>query len=248
MKKSNLKSRAETTLFLLVSVDGKISSGESDTLDSDWDWKRIHGVKEGLAQYYQIEQTTDLHSLITGKVLAKLGVNEREIPEERSGSSAFLNLIVIDRKPWLSNHGVRSVANGVKNLYLVTNNTSHPAHDLQTEIDNLTVIHYREEIDFSDLFQRMHQDHGVERITIQSGGMLNAVLVRNGLIDHLLIVIAPLLIGGKTTPTLVDGRSFQTEAELMGIKALQLTKCEALKKSYVCLEYDVIQNTIIYST
>ena len=247
MKKSNLKSRAETTLFLLVSVDGKISSGESDTLDSDSDWKRIHGVKEGLAQYYQIEQTTDLHSLITGKVLAKLGANEREITDERPKHSVFLNLIVIDRKPWLSNHGVRSVANGVKNLYLVTNNTSHPAHDLQTEIYNLTVIHYREEIDFSDLFQRMYQEHGVQRITIQSGGMLNAVLVRNGLIDHLLIVIAPLLIGGKTTPTLVDGRSFQTEAELMGIKALQLTKCEELKESYVCLEYDVIQNTIIDS-
>ncbi len=86
MKKSNLKSRSETTLLLLVSVDGKISSGESDTLDPDKDWKRIHGVKEGLSQYYQIEQTTDLHSLITGKILAKLGANEREIPEARPAS------------------------------------------------------------------------------------------------------------------------------------------------------------------
>ena len=247
MKEDDPKSRAETTLFLLVSVDGKISSGESEVLDPDRDWKRIHGVKKGLKQYYQIEQTTDLHSLITGKVLAKLGANERRITEERPKSSAFLNLIVIDQKPWLSNHGVRSVANGMKHLYLVTNNTSHPAHDLQTEIDNLTVIHYREEIDFSNLFQRMKLGHGVERITIQSGGMLNATLVRNGLIDHLLIIIAPLLVGGKATPTLVDGRSFKTEAELMGIKALQLTKCEALKESYVRLEYDVIQNTIIDS-
>jgi 2,5-diamino-6-(ribosylamino)-4(3H)-pyrimidinone 5'-phosphate reductase len=245
MKEGDTLSRAETTLFLLVSVDGKISSGESEVLDADWDWKRIHGVKEGLKQYYQIEQTTDLHSLNTGKVLAKLGANKRKITEKRPKSAAFLNFIVIDRKPWLSNHGVRSVANGVKHLYLVTNNTSHPAHDLKTEIDNLKVIHYREEIDFSDLFQRMKLKHGVERITIQSGGMLNATLVRDGLIDHLLIIIAPLLVGGKATPTLIDGRSFQTEAELMGIKALQLTKCEALKESYVRLEYDVIRNTII---
>lgn len=48
MKENNLKTRSETTLFLLISVDGKISSGESDNLDADWDWKRIHGVKEGL--------------------------------------------------------------------------------------------------------------------------------------------------------------------------------------------------------
>ncbi|MCK5344759.1 MAG: dihydrofolate reductase family protein [Candidatus Heimdallarchaeota archaeon] len=247
MKENNPKSRAEITLFLLMSVDGKISSGESDILDADWDWKRIHGVKEGLPQYYQIEQTTDLHSLITGKVLTKLGANEREIPKTRPESSLFLNSIVIDRKPWLTAHGVRSIANGVENLYLVTNNTSHPAHDLQAEIDNLTVISYQEEIDFQDLFQRMKQEHGADRITIQSGGMLNAALVCNGLIDHLIIVIAPLLVGGKATPTLIDGHSFQTEAELMGIKALKLTKCEALKDSYIRLEYDVIQNTIIDS-
>ena len=205
MKENNTTPRAETTLFLHMSVDGKISSGESDNLDADWDWKRIHGDKKGLPQYYQIEQTTDLHSLITGKVLAKLGANKREIPKMRPESSHFLNSIVIDRKPWLTSHGVRSVANGLKNLYLVTNNTSHPAHDLQNKMDNLTVISYQEEIDFPDLFQRMKQKHGADRITIQSGGMLNAALVRNGLIDHLLIVIAPLLVGGKATPTLIDG-------------------------------------------
>lgn len=245
MKPNKLISRAETTLFLLMSVDGKISSGESDLLDSGLDWKRIHGVKEGLAQYYQIEQTTDMHSLITGKILAKLGANERKIPQEQPASSSFLNLIVIDRKPWITTHGVRSIAHGVKNLYLVTNNPAHPAHGLQTEIDNLRVISYRDNVDFSDLFQRMYQEHGAERITIQSGGELNAVFVRAGLVDHLLIVVAPLLVGGKVTPTLIDGHSFQTETELLGIKALRLTKCERLKDSYIRLEYDVIQNTIV---
>ncbi len=78
MNKNGIKPRSETTLFLLTSVDGKISSGESNALDPELDWKRIHGVKEGLNQYYQIEQTTDLHSLVTGKILAKLGANKRE--------------------------------------------------------------------------------------------------------------------------------------------------------------------------
>ncbi len=237
--------RAETTLFLLMSVDGKISSGESDLLDPDRDWKRIHGVKEGLAQYYQVEQTTDLYSLITGKILYKLGLNELEIPQEQPKSAAFLNFIVVDRKPWLTTHGVRAIANGVKNLYIVTNNPAHPAHCLQNEIDNLRVISYRGKIDFLDLFQKMYREYGAERITVQSGGTLNAVLVRSGLIDHLLLVVAPLLVGGEATPTLVDGFSFQSETDLMGIKALKLAKCEALKDSYIRLEYDVIQKTII---
>jgi 2,5-diamino-6-(ribosylamino)-4(3H)-pyrimidinone 5'-phosphate reductase len=230
-----------------MSVDGKISSGESNSLDPDLDWKRIHGVKEGLAQYYQIEQTTDLHSLITGRILAKLGANEQEIEGERPESSAFLNSIVIDRKPWLSAHGIRSVADGVKTLYLVTNNPLHPAHGLVTELENLTVINYSDEIDFLDLFQVMKEEYGASGITLQSGGMLNTKLVRDGLVDHLLIIVAPLIVGGKTTPTMVDGYSFQTESDLIGLKALKLTRCEVLSNSYLRLEYDVIQTTIIDS-
>ncbi|MBN1256196.1 MAG: dihydrofolate reductase family protein [Planctomycetes bacterium] len=245
MAKNTPKSRAETTLFLLMSVDGKISSGESDTLDPDLDWKRIHGVKEGLAQYYRIEQTTDLHSLNTAKVMAKIGVNAREIPAERPKSSAFVSSIIVDRKPWLTAHGVRYLAQGAKTLYLATNNPAHPAHALESEIENLVVIHYAEEIAFLDLFQRMKHDYGAERITIQSGGTLNAVLVRHGLIDHLLLVVAPLLVGGQATPTLIGGRSFQTEADLLGSKALKLTKGEVLEDSYLRLEYDVIPDTII---
>ena len=52
-----------TTLFMLMSVDGKISTGAVDELDVDRDFPRINGVKEGIYQYYEIEKTTDLWSL-----------------------------------------------------------------------------------------------------------------------------------------------------------------------------------------
>ena len=52
--------RPITTLFMLMSLDGKISPGASDELDVDKDFPRIDGLKEGLPQYYEIEQTTDI--------------------------------------------------------------------------------------------------------------------------------------------------------------------------------------------
>ena len=55
--------RPFTTLFLLMSVDGKISTGSTDARDVDADFPRIAGVREGLAQYYDIVQKTDLWSL-----------------------------------------------------------------------------------------------------------------------------------------------------------------------------------------
>ena len=57
-----------TTLFMLMSVDGKISTGASDALDFDQDLPQSPGVCEGLHQYYEIEQTTDLWSLNSGRV------------------------------------------------------------------------------------------------------------------------------------------------------------------------------------
>ena len=74
--------RPITTLFMLTSVDGKISTGATDELDVDRDFPKLPGVREGLNQYYEIEQTTDLWSLNTGRVQAKMGVNHKPLPEK----------------------------------------------------------------------------------------------------------------------------------------------------------------------
>lgn len=65
--------RPITTLFMLMSVDGKISTGATDELDVDKDFPKITWVSEGLHQYYEIEQTTDLWSLNTGRSARKNG-------------------------------------------------------------------------------------------------------------------------------------------------------------------------------
>ena len=70
--------RPITTLFMLMSVDGKISTGASDELDVDRDFPVTDGLKEGLHQYYEIEQTTDLWAFNTGRVQEKMGVNRKD--------------------------------------------------------------------------------------------------------------------------------------------------------------------------
>lgn len=234
--------RAETTLFLLTSVDGKITSGESDTLDSDRDWRRIRGVKEGLHQYYQIEYSIAVNSLSTGRVMAKIGLNSRtEIPEK----DERLTFFIVDRKPHLNENGVRYLAQWVGRLCIVTNNPSHPVFSVRSVHNNAEVILYPEDVDLADLLIKVRQQYGIEHLIIESGGTLNAALVRQGLIDHVMIVVAPLLVGGRATSTLIDGRSLQTEKELVDLKALRLVRCEVLEHSYLHLEYDVINETVI---
>lgn len=75
--------RPITTLFMLMSVDGKISTGSSDERDVDRDFPKIPGVREGLHQYYEIEQTTDLWSFNTGRVQAKIIANQNPGAKDR---------------------------------------------------------------------------------------------------------------------------------------------------------------------
>jgi 2,5-diamino-6-(ribosylamino)-4(3H)-pyrimidinone 5'-phosphate reductase len=236
-----MSDRAETTLFLIESLDGKISPGDSDQLDVDKDFPKIVGVREGLHQYYEIEQLTDPFSLNTGRVMAKIGVNTRT-QEPQKISASF---IIIDNKPHLTQQGVEYLAKWVKVLYLVTTNKNHPAYSLKEQYSNVVIIEYESQVDLADVLTVMKSLHGADRITLQSGGTLNSEWMRLGLVDHVSIVVAPCVVGGKNTSTLVDGESLHTPAELSKIKALRLVKCEALSNSYVHLQYDVINETKI---
>jgi len=58
--------------------------------------------------------------------------------------------------------------------------------------------------------------------------------------DYVDIVVAPVLIGGKDTSTLIDGISITNVNELGSLGVLQLENCEILNGSYIRLRYKVI--------
>lgn len=231
-----MKERPITTLFMLESLDGKISSGNSDSLDADKDWCRIDGVKEGLHQYYEIEATTDFYSLNTGRVMEKIGVNERTEYHDK----VDCRFIIIDNKPHLNEKGIDYLCHWVDRLILVTTNQNHIAYTLLEKYNNLDILFY-DHLDFHALLIDLKNKYQVDVITIQSGGTLNEKLLRENLIDYVHIVIAPLLVGGKDTATLIDGKSIVSSQELNKLKALQLVECNQLKDSYIQLKYRVIK-------
>ena len=222
-------------MFLLVSVDGKISTGDTDVMDVDKDYPKIVGVKEGLKQYYDLELETDLFSFNTGRVFSKVGMNEKTDEPQKLPVS----FVVVDNEPHLTEKGVSYLAKKSKNLIIATINKTHPASILKKDFDNIHIFEYEKIVDFRDLFEKLKERFGAERMTIQSGGTLNTTLVREGLIDRVLLVVAPALIGGKNTSTLMDGESLHTSAELNKIKTLELVQAKPLENSYLLLEYQV---------
>lgn len=223
--------RPITTLFMLMSVDGKISTGATDSLDVDKDFPKIAGVREGLHQYYEVEQTTDLWSLNSGRVQEKMGVNTKEMP-----SKTDVSFVLVDNHH-LTEHGIRYFCELSKEFVLITSNAGHPA--FQVSRDNLHIL-YQNKISLTHALEKLKSEFGCQRITVQSGGTLNGELLREGIIDYIDIIVAPILIGGKDTPTLIDGKSILSENELSQLGVLKLQECTILEDSYIRLQYKVV--------
>lgn len=224
--------RPITTLFMLMSVDGKISTGSTDELDVDRNFPEIPGVREGLHQYYEIEQTTDLWSFNTGRVQAKMGVNEKEMP-----AKSPVSFVLLDNHH-LTEQGVRYFCALSKQAVVITSNASHPA--FHVDADNLHII-YQNSLSLGNALSRLKRECGCDRLTVQSGGTVNGLFLRENLLDYVDVVVAPVLIGGKDTPSLIDGSSLISNKELSKLGVLKLIDCIVLQDSYIRLRYEVVR-------
>ena len=224
-------SRPVTTLFMLMSVDGKISTGATDELDVDLDFPQIPGLREGLHQYYEIEQTTDLWSFNTGRVQEKMGANRLGMPDKTP-----VSFVLLDNRH-LNEHGVRYFCAKSKQFVLITTNKNHPAFHVKAE--NLHII-FQEKLSLAAALTSLKEQFGCDRLTIQSGGTVNGLFLREKLFDFVDIVVAPVLIGGKDTATLIDGRSLQAKDELDKLGVLRLMEATPLQDSYLRLRYQVM--------
>ena len=195
------------------------------------DFVQIDGLREGLHQYYEIEQTTDLWSFNTGRVQAKMGVNTKPMPEKTPVSFVLLDNHHLDE------HGIRYFCARSKQFVLITSNRDHPAFRVPAE--NLHII-FQEKLPLAAALTILRERFGCERLTIQSGGTVNGLFLREKLFDFVDVVVAPVLIGGKDTATLIDGPSLQARDELSQLGVLRLIDACPLQDSYLRLRYQVI--------
>ena len=168
--------------------------------------------------------------------MAKIGVNERKDYRDKM----IVSFIIIDSRPHLNSNGIDYLCRWVKKLFLVTTNRNHCAFDLINKYDNLEVLYY-DTLDLSKVLEDLYTNYGVDRLTVQSGGNMNSIFVREKLLDYVNVVVAPILVGGRDVSTLVDGESIKSESELSNLMPLQLLECNKLNESYIELKYKVIR-------
>ena len=91
-------------------------------------------------------------------------------------------------------------------------------------------------VDFRVALEELNARYGVKTVRVDSGGTLNGVLLRAGLVDEVSLLIYPSLVGG-TTPRSIYRAPDLTTAE--GVILLKLTHVEKLENGVIWLRYEV---------
>jgi riboflavin biosynthesis pyrimidine reductase len=80
-----------------------------------------------------------------------------------------------------------------------------------------------ERVDLRLALRRIRGVLGAERVIADSGGTINASLLREGLVDILDVVTVPALISGAGTPTMMDGAPLTPDQNPMRLQLLDVT-------------------------
>ncbi len=67
-------------------------------------------------------------------------------------------------------------------------------------------------------------EHSVSSVLIEGGGEVNASFLQEGLVDKLILYVAPKLIGGRTSPSFFSGEGIEKMADAIKIDNMEVEK------------------------
>lgn len=223
-------------LYNAVSLDGRITGFNADT-----------------ELYYELAAKLDVDAVLMGSntVLTGFGVKPGETLDESQEAFQPRKNDPEDNRPLLvvpdSKGQIRIWTELLKMPYirdiLVLCSRSTPTEYLdfldERYIDYLVVGYQK--IDLTIALDELNTKFGVKKIRIDSGGILNGILLREGLADEVHLLIHPELVGGMTSNSIFQAPDLN-EGD-MSIK-LYLDSMEKIKDDIIYLKYKVFNNLL----
>jgi 2,5-diamino-6-(ribosylamino)-4(3H)-pyrimidinone 5'-phosphate reductase len=221
--------RPYTFINIAMTADGKIDTFERKgaAISSKWDKARVDELRASADGI-----------LVGGKTLLveqpKLTVKSEALREGRIQRGLSPNPIKV---------GIATVANiplesdfikagDTRVVIFTTSQTSKTqikilrAHGVEVFVDDAPRV---------DLNKMMFalKKIGVDHLMVEGGGTMNFELMRLGLVDELMIYVAPMIFGGANAPTLADGLGLMRSEAI----ALKLQNIEPREDGGILLRY-----------
>jgi len=193
--------RPYTFINVAMTADGKIDTFErkGSAISSKRDKERVDELRAAADGI-----------LVGGKTLLeeqpKLTVKSEALRESRVQRGLAPNPIKV---------GVATVADiplesdfikvGPARVVIFTTNQTSKEQLARLKSDGVeTFVHNELRVNLILMMQTLKKI-GVDHLMVEGGGTLNFELIRLGLVDELMIYVAPMIFGGANAPTLADG-------------------------------------------
>ena len=96
----------------------------------------------------------------------------------------------------------------------------------------------KDKVNLRAALEELNTRYGVKKVRTDSGGTLNGILLREGLVSEISILVNPCLVGGTSPKSIFRGPDLTGKD---GVINLKLVHVEQLKDDVVWLRYEVMK-------
>jgi 2,5-diamino-6-(ribosylamino)-4(3H)-pyrimidinone 5'-phosphate reductase len=100
------------------------------------------------------------------------------------------------------------------------------------------IIAGNDHVDFREALEQACDKYGITMMRVDSGGTLNGVLLRSGLVDEVSILVHPYLVGGTTPSSFFKAEDLDT---VNGVISLKYKSVQKVEGDLLWVKYDVIK-------
>lgn len=208
-----------------MTIDGKIATNRGDsTISSKQDLRRLHRLRSSVdAIIIGISTVIVDNPRLTVRLVKRCGTTPVRIIVDSTGR------IPLDSK-------ILKSASKINTIVAVTSKASDKRIDKIKSAGALVIVAGARTVDLKELFYILKK-MGFNKILVEGGGELNWSVLQLGIVNELMVTVAPRIVGGRTATTLVEGDGYTKISE--GIK-MELIKISRQNNGEVILYYKLL--------
>ena len=211
------------------------------SVDGRMDW-----FTGDLGLYYQVAAQWQVDAILsTANTLLDGMAMQPSVPQEdqtdpppppEPGDSRPLLAVVDSRGRFRHWNWIRHMPYWRDGVALCSRATPQGHHDYLDRQRVASITAGEDHVDLRAALEELNTRYGVQRVRTDSGGILNGLLLRAGLVDELSLLVQPALVGGTSPRSLFVAPDLE---DAQGLIRLELVHLEKLEGDVIWVHYKV---------
>jgi 2,5-diamino-6-(ribosylamino)-4(3H)-pyrimidinone 5'-phosphate reductase len=195
-----------------MTIDGKIATNLGDSaISSKQDLRRLHRLRSSVdAIVIGISTVIVDNPRLTVRLVKRCGTTPVRIIVDSTGR------IPLDSK-------ILKSASKINTIVAVTSKTSDRRIDKIKSAGAMVIVAGARTVDLKELFCILKK-MGFNKILVEGGGELNWSILQLGIVNELMVTVAPRIVGGRTATTFVEGDGYTRISESIKTELIKISR------------------------